>query len=481
MSRDARHTRPQAVKQKRKRVTGSQKVRRDFVGGKRGDGDRRSRRIVRPRASKIRRGAPDPSLTAVAGLVPFGAYLEELGVDRELRTEFFKMKSGPLVVYPMEAQVRLLIDANAVGEQRVFGIEALAADPLFVQLAGGVVPSIDTVYRDLERFDEDEVAKAEEMMARHGTAVLQHLDVKVVHVDIDTTVETVFGRQDGAELGYNPRYHGRPSYHPLLAFLAETGSCVGALLRPGNTALGGGDADLIGHYVRRVMARVSKGCRVVARIDSGGDCAEILAALNASGASFVTKARLTVDLLSAVISITDADWKTVDEDADAEPLVQVTELAFQRKEWTASGNVYRVVAVRRRDRDSGQQVQLWKHLDYSVQVFITNDLVSAPEDVAATYDGRAEVEPRIAELKGGIGIGKVPTHDFDANHAALQIKLLTHNLVRRYVLECVPELASWRMPWIGRALFRVPGRLVRSGRQTQLRVPPRSMLQRALR
>ena len=36
----------------------------------------------------------------------------------------------------------------------MFGLEALAADPVFVHLAGGVVPSIDTVYRDLRRFDD---------------------------------------------------------------------------------------------------------------------------------------------------------------------------------------------------------------------------------------------------------------------------------------------------------------------------------------
>ncbi|XYI02096.1 hypothetical protein ACMHYB_20895 [Sorangium sp. So ce1128] len=34
-------------------------------------------------------------------------------------------------------------------------LEALAVDPLFVRLAGGVVPSIDNVYRDVGRFDEE--------------------------------------------------------------------------------------------------------------------------------------------------------------------------------------------------------------------------------------------------------------------------------------------------------------------------------------
>ena len=76
------------------------------------------------------------------------------GIDAELARLFFRLKSSPMVIYPMETQLRLLLDANVAGEHRVFGLESLAPDPLFVRLAGGVVPSIDTVYRDLGRFDE---------------------------------------------------------------------------------------------------------------------------------------------------------------------------------------------------------------------------------------------------------------------------------------------------------------------------------------
>ncbi len=91
-------------------------------------------------------------------------------MDQALRDAFWHLKPGALVVYPMEAQMRLLIDAAAVGEHRVFGVEALSADPLFVHLAGGVVPSLDTIYRDLRRFDETALGALEKMMATHGLA-----------------------------------------------------------------------------------------------------------------------------------------------------------------------------------------------------------------------------------------------------------------------------------------------------------------------
>jgi hypothetical protein len=86
--------------------------------------------------------------------------------------------------------------------------------------------------------------------------------------------------------------------------------------------------------------------------------------------------------------------------------------------------------MRTRERDNGKQIQLWSDLDYTVQAFVTNDWTAPAEEVAFEYDGRAEVEPAIGELKSGWGIGKIPSQDFHANHAIFLLKLLAHNLTR---------------------------------------------------
>src|SRR3954453_8880001 len=57
---------------------------------------------------------------------------------------------------------------------------------------------------------------------------------RVVQLVLDSTVVLRYGaKQAGAEKGYNPRKKGRPSHHPLLAFL-DTGDCLGVQWRPGN-------------------------------------------------------------------------------------------------------------------------------------------------------------------------------------------------------------------------------------------------------
>jgi hypothetical protein len=420
-------------------------------------------------------GRPDAGLTAYAGLASFGSFLRDLGIDDSLRDRFGGLKSGVMVVYPMPAQMRLLIDAAAIGEQRVFGVEALAADPLFVHLAGGVVPSLDTVYRDLRRFNGDAIADLEQMMAEHGLAPVRAKRRPLLHLDVDTTVEPVFGDHEGALPGPNPRYHGRPSYHPILARCAETDTVVGGKLRPGDTAFGDADTPIVGAWIDRLRAAAGPNTLIRVRIDSAGDCTKFMQTVEAHKAHYLIKAKTTADLCSAIYRVPRGCWRTVDTDADGNPTRQVAEVDFARGAWNEHGLTVRVIAVRSKDRQ-GKQLYLWDEADWTVQAFLTNDMDEDADELAHGYDGRAGVEPLIGDLKSAWGIGKVPSADFNANHAALLLKLLTHNLLRRFVLAQAPELASWRAPWIRRALLVVPGRFGRSGRRPRLRMAPRPHL-----
>ena len=456
----------------RKRTPNTRKMRRDMTGGKSGDGNQRRRAIRRPDPRQIRLGKPDPSLSAVAGLVMFGAFLRALGVDRALAEAFGHLKSGKQVVYPMAAQMRMLLDLVVAGEHRVFGLESLSADALFVRLCGGIVPSLDTTYRDLARFGEAAIDTLEEMMAQHGLArVRRSLKLRVAHLDIDTTVEPLFGEHDGALPGPNPHYHGRPSYHPVLARIAETDTCVGAKLRPGDTSFGVAEVPLIERWIDRTREAIGPDCLLYVRIDGAADCTDVMSAIDRKGAFFITKARMTPDLCSAVALA--PRWKTVDRNADGKPLRQVATIDFDRAEWRARGQRVRVVAVRSRERENGKMIYLWEDYDYTVQVFLTNDFGADEDEIAHRYDKRAGIEPLIGEWKSAWGIGKVPSTNFNANHAALLLKLLAHNLLRRYVEEHVPALRSWRAPWIRRAVILVPGRLTRSGRGWKIRTAPR--------
>lgn len=452
-------------------ATSIHKVRRDVLGGKRGQGHQwqsTGRRIRRPQPERISAGSPDPSLTAQGGLVAFGRFTRRHGVERELRARFGSLKTGAAVVYPMPEQIRLLLDLAVAGEERVFGLEALAADRLFVHLAGGMLPSIDTVYRDLQRFDTPALVGLETMMAGHGVRAIARSS-RHVHIDLDTTVEPLFGVQEGALPGPNPRYRGRNSYHPMLAVVAETGTCIGAELRPGDRAFGDADVPTVMQWLARLRASLFPETLITLRMDAAGDCTSLLRSLHAASVRFVVKLRWNDVLLGHALA--HQNWRVSKRDAFDKPTERVAMLPFVREQWSKHQLPFRVIALRSTERRSGQQLRIWDDPHESVQFYVTNDWFAPSEEIPLEYDGRAEVEPVIRDLKHALGLGKVPSASFDANHAMFLLKLLAHNLLRRFVAETEPRIAHWRTPWIRRVLIARPGRLLRSGRQWTLRLP----------
>jgi hypothetical protein len=46
------------------------------------------------------------------------------------------------------------------------------------------------------------------------------LDYLRIHIDIDTTVETVYGNQQGGRKGHNTKHRGKKGCRPVLCFIA---------------------------------------------------------------------------------------------------------------------------------------------------------------------------------------------------------------------------------------------------------------------
>lgn len=454
---------------------GTQKVRREAVGSKRAPGwawQETGRRVRRPNVTRLRVGKDDPSLSAVGGLVSFNQFVQGEGLGREFAAKFGHLKEGRRVVYPMAAQMQLLVDAVAAGARRVFDFEGLAGDPIFEYLAGGAVPSIDTIYDDLKRFGAEELDALEAIVAEQGLLPVRARKFERLTIDVDTSVMTVFGEQEGAERGYNPKHHGRRSYHPRLARIAETHTVFGARLRYGDTGLGDTDVEDLQGWLGRAQAAAPKAV-VTMRMDAGGDNGAFFKAIDEKGAYFLIKMHQTWPLLVAVHQ--KKRWQTVDSDANGKPSRQVAELDFARADWPKGK--YRVFAVRTNERLSGKQTELWSDNEFSVHVYVTNDHDRDLDELARLYDDRAGIEPMIAELKNGFAIGKVSTGEFQANEAGFLLKLLTYNLMQRWVAaKCPSHCHRWNATWIRRACVLVPARLLRNGGCWLVRLAPRPML-----
>ncbi len=132
------------------------------------------------------------------------------------------------------------------GHQRYSHITALRGDGVSPQILGmSRIVSEDALRRALARMSADQ---SRQWQRPQLLASVQAVLGTPWILDIDTTVKTLFGKQDGAEVSYNPHKPGRPShalhtyYVSGLRLVLDVAVCPGkqhaaAYARPGLTDL----------------------------------------------------------------------------------------------------------------------------------------------------------------------------------------------------------------------------------------------------
>jgi hypothetical protein len=102
------------------------------------------------------------------------------------------------------------------GHTRYAHVNALRFDTVTPSMLGmRKFVSEDSARRNLKKLDQ---IGARRWQGKHLHATWQRLLCEPWMLDIDTTVKTVFGRQEGAEVGYNPRKPRCPSHDAYHAY-----------------------------------------------------------------------------------------------------------------------------------------------------------------------------------------------------------------------------------------------------------------------
>ncbi len=71
----------------------------------------------------------------------------------------------------------------------------------------------------------------EEMMRRFNRRWFEMIDIDSHTVDIASSVVSRFGEQEVVAVGCNPKWHGKNSHHPLIAFSAEDRMMIQSWMR----------------------------------------------------------------------------------------------------------------------------------------------------------------------------------------------------------------------------------------------------------
>jgi hypothetical protein len=174
------------------------------------------------------------------------------------------------------------------GHRRYAHIAALRADALSPQLLGlTTVVSEDTVRRALIAMDE--VAGRTWMQTHLDASVWPLLNAPWI-LDVDVTIKPLYGKQEGAVLGYNPKKPGRPSHAYHTYQMAGLRLMLGVEVAPGNRSHANTTLPGLIELLERLP--IEKRPHLV-RGDAGAGGEPTLAALEARGQPYLFKQRLT--------------------------------------------------------------------------------------------------------------------------------------------------------------------------------------------
>ena len=395
--------------------------------------------------------------TALGGYNLLADYLDSIGFSQVV-SQGLQLKKAWWANYPLASMVEMLVEGFACGLERIFHFEAIAQDPLMTHKRGlQRLPDHTLFNKDLKRFDSEE--RVDELRTIQRDLTRPALKRRRPWIfDFDSTVETVYGEQEGSAVGYNPQKHGRSSYQPLLCYEGAPGLCLNAQLQAGNTHSAG---DAV-HFLLETLA-MYPGRKRLARLDRGFDSHDVMESLEVSGCRYVLKLRLTQPLLAALATLSRRRWKRVPEEAGTE----VAELRYRAGSWTRER---RVVVRRRRLEDSAQE-DFWGLEGYEFAAYVTT-LRWAPVDIVRFYDHRGTAENYIKESKAGFAIDHIPTGEFYPNWAALVLKLIAYNLLLRFQRALYPKAPVRRTAATFRRWFlRLPAQLINRSGQWVLKLP----------
>ena len=367
-------------------------------------------------------------------------------------------------VYATTEMILALLYSIIMGLRRINKTEILQYNGAFLLMLGlSKFPDQSTLRRMLARLLPRDIRQ---IVRLHDSLRAQLFSLPYrrysLTFDIDSIVVTLYGKQENARVGYNPKKRGRRSYHPIVCFESHFQEFWHGSLRPGNAASSTG---IIG-FLKACLAKIPSGIarsRVRFRMDSGFYSQLVANFLDENGCGYVIVAK---------------EYPTIKARARA--------CRFQRlgHNWEAgeflapirksSDKRHRFVVIRRpvpKDPVEAKQLTLFQDKTYAYHIFVTN-LRTTPWRVYLFYNPRATIEKNNRELLYDYPLAKIPSASWTANVAFFQLILFAANIVHWFKRLCLPrEYWAATLDTIRTDFLVLPSQMVRRHKTNVIKLP----------
>jgi len=325
------------------------------------------------------------------------------------------------------------------GHNRYAHITALRSDGVSPEvLKMNKIISEDAMRRGLARIDaQSSEAWLKSHLLRSVSAALNTPWI----LDIDTTIKTLFGKQQGAEVGYNPHKPGRPSHALHTYWVGNLRLVLDVVVSPGKQT----SASHAQPGLKALLDGLTPNQRpAMVRGDCGFGNEPFIAELEARNQPYLFKLRQT------------------------KGIHKLLQRQFQREDWTLPGShdqgwsavedtvklsgwdhARRVVILRRAvkqdvalTRRVENQLKLWLKDEatqaYEYAVLVTNAQYDL-QAIAQLYRDRADCENGFDELKNQWGWGGFSTQDIERCQTSARSVALIYNWWSWYCRAAKPD------------------------------------------
>ncbi len=276
------------------------------------------------------------------------------------------------------------------------------------------VPSSDAIRNWLKRMaDRGKLSGLEKTNKKLLKQALEYDDIKNYTLNINVTV--IKAEKKSAK----PTYKGFKGYAPLVGLLTENGLIVSEEFREGNIDPALKNLEFCKHCIDQIPEGKSIG-----RLRAGPpSCqADIIDFCDREGVEFAIGVNLDENILRAIGSIPESDWRPYREGYIAE-----TASSF-----IGTKKTFRIIALQRRYQKKLFNKEDAK-LNYSV---IATNIKGSARDVFKWYNqGCASSKSRINDLKVCFGMERMPCGQAGANAVFFRIGAISYNINRLFLLK----------------------------------------------
>lgn len=281
-------------------------------------------------------------------------------------------------------------------------------------------------------------------------------------LDVDSSVITRYGEQEGSKKGYNPKKRGRNSHHPLFAFVSDIKMVANCWLRSGDTS----SSNNVIAFLEETFTILGNKTVGLFRADSGFFANGILVYIESKNIAYVVAARMHKLMQDKISKIT--TWNNFEGN------FSIAEFEYKAHGWEKPR---RMVVVRQsvalNPKASGKKLKLFNdnpyYQNFRYHCFVTNQNLPAIE-IWEQYKKRGDAENRIKELKEDFGAEGFSMDSFYATEAAIRMVTMSYNLMSLYRQLTHKNQSQPKLPTLRFNCFAVGSWIVKKGNKTILKM-----------